>query len=299
MMPLIASEVRRLSSRRLVRVLLVALVAVVVVTPFVVDPAFRERARIERDADLERCVAGREPKVRDGRTVATIADSVQPQSTRERECARAIPPRADGFDLADTRDVLRPLGAFLIVAAFVVGASFAGADAQSGALATLLAWEGRRGRLVAARTIAVAGGTVVITGVWCALLIGGLGLTSSGGGGWFADSVWLAARIAVVAGCAAAAGCAFALLGRATAAALGVGLAYVAVFETLVSANFRPARAWLVLGNAIVFVNGRFEGGASGDVPGRSVTESAVILAVYVGLLLLATAVVFQRRDVA
>ena len=93
-------------------------------------------------------------------------------------------------------------------------------------------------------------------------------------------------------------GYAIALLGRGTAAALGGGLAYVLVLETVLSSNFRPLRPWLMLGNAIGFVKGRFEGGAAGDIPGRTVTAAALILTCYLVALLVASAAVFHRRDV-
>ena len=49
---------------------------------------------------------------------------------------------------------------------------------------------------------------------------------------------------------------------------------------------------------AIVFVKGQFEGGPGGDVPGRTVVASAVILAAYLAAVLTVAAVVFRRRDV-
>lgn len=53
MIALVEVEVRRLWARRLTHTLVVALFVGIVAAPPLVDWAFRERARIERDADLE------------------------------------------------------------------------------------------------------------------------------------------------------------------------------------------------------------------------------------------------------
>ena len=89
-----------------------------------------------------------------------------------------------------------------------------------------------------------------------------------------------------------------ALVGRGTAAALGGGLAYVLVFENVLGSNFKPLRPWLMLNNAIVFVKGQFEGGPGGDVPGRTVTAAAAILAIYLAVVLVTVANIFRRRDI-
>jgi len=298
-------EVQRLWSRRLVRVVGVALGLSVLLAPPLVDWAFRERARIERDADVERCIQARPPKVRDGVTMATIPASIAPQSERVRRCNDALPPRDGTFHLRELDEVLRPIGALLVVAAFMIGASAIGADWQAGFIATLLTWESRRSRVLLAKVAAVA--VTVVGGVllWEALLAGVLAPFASArdaldgtGGSWLRTTSALGLRTATLAAAAAVFGLCLANLGRSTAAALGGGLSYVLVLESVLGSYFKPLRPWLIIDNAIVFMKGQFEGGPGGDVPGRTVTAAALILAAYLVVLVGGTLTVFRQRDV-
>lgn len=306
MIALVEVELRRLWARRLTRALAAVLFVGIVAAPPLVDWAFRERARIEGDADLERCVQAQPPKVRDGVTMPTIPDTVASPSERLRLCERAMAPRDGTFHLREVGEILRPMGALLIIAGFMVGASAAGADWQAGFIPTLLTWEGRRGRVFAAKLLAVAGTVFVAVALWQALLTAVLGViarardaTDAAGAAWLQETSGLGLRVAATAAAAAAFAVALALVGRGTAAALGGGLSYVLVLETVLGSNFKPLRPWLALNNAIVFVKGRFEGGPGGDVPGRTVTAAAAILGVYLAVALIASAQVFRRRDIA
>jgi len=305
MIALVDVEMRRLWARRLMRTLAVVLFVGMLAAPPLVDWAFRERARIERDADLERCVQAKPPKVRDGVTMPIIADDIAAPAERTRLCEQAIPPRDGTFQLREVGEILRAMGALLIIAGFMVGASAVGADWHAGFIPTLLTWEGRRGRVFLAKLVAVAGTVLVAVALWQTLLALVLApfavardAVDGTGAAWLRETSGLGLRIAAVAGGATALGYAIALIGRGTAAALGGGLAYVLVVESVLSSNFKPLRPWLMLNNAIVFVKGQFEGGPGGDVPGRSVTAAAVILACYLTAALAVTAGVFRRRDV-
>ncbi|MET0662424.1 MAG: hypothetical protein ABWZ42_04755 [Ilumatobacteraceae bacterium] len=288
------------------RTLAVVLLVGIVAAPPLVDWAFRERARIERDADLERCVQAQPPKVRDGVTMPTIPDTIASPSARQELCTQAIAPRDGTFQLREVGEILRPMGALLIIAGFMVGASAVGADWQAGFIPTLLTWEGRRGRVFAAKLLAVAGTVVVAIALWQFLLTSVLAVvarsrdaTDATGGAWLQATSGLGLRIAVMAGAAAAFAFALALMARGTAAALGGGLSYLLVLETVLGSNFKPLRPWLALDNAIVFVKGQYEGGTGGDVPGRTVLAAAIILGVYLAAVLTVSAQLFRRRDVA
>lgn len=304
MIALLDVEVRRLWARRLARTLAGVLLVGIVVAPPLADWAFRERARIERDADLERCARAQEPKVRDGATMPTIPQTVSP-AERERLCEQAIPPREGAFHLREAGEILRPVGALLIIAGFVVGASAVGADWHAGFMPTLLTWEGRRSRVFAAKLLAVAGTAFLAVALWELLLTAVLAAfatardtTDLTDAAWVRSTGGLGLRIAAMAAAAAAFGFALALIGRGTAAALGGGLSYVLVLETVLGSNFKPLRPWLALDNAVVFVKGEFEGGPAGDVPGRTVTAAALILVAYLAALLAVSLQVFRRRDV-
>jgi hypothetical protein len=108
--------------------------------------------------------------------------------------------------------------------------------------------------------------------------------------------IGLVARGTALAALAAGMGFAIATLGRNTAAALGVGFAYIVVLENILGNSLRGWRRWLLLGNAIVFVSGSHE---SADVPGRSVAGAGLFLAAVAGTLLLGAAAAFRSRDIA
>lgn len=290
----------------MVRTLASALLLGIVAAPPLVDWGFRERARIERDADLERCIRAQEPKVRDGVTMPTIPDAIASPPVRERLCGRAIPPRDGTFHLREVDAVLHPLGTLLIITGFMVGASAIGADWHAGFFPTLLTWEGRRHRVYAAKLLAVVGTVFVAVAAWQFVLTLALAAvatardaTDATGSAWLLTTSGLGLRLATTAAAAAAFGAALAFLGRGTAAALGGGLSYVLVLETVLGSTFGSLRPWLALDNATVFVTGRFEGGPGGDVPGRTVSAAAAILAVYLAVVLAAGALTFRRRDVA
>ena len=300
MTALLGMQLRRLLARRLLRIFAVVLVLGVLTAPVLVDWAFRERTRIERDADIETCVAGEEPRVRDGEVVPTIPESVPP-TDRPARCEAAIPERSGAFRLVELEDVLRSVGSLLVIGAFVIGASMVGADWQAGFVATLLTWEARRTRVFLAGVLAVAGLALVGVALWQALLgavvtpfAAARDLTAGADGTWWLDTSALGLRIAAIAAGAAATGYAIAQLGRSTAAALGGGLAYVLVLESALGSNFRPLRPWLVLDNALVFVRGV----PDADVPGRTTGSAAIVLALYLAALLVVAATVFARRDV-
>ena len=301
---LVAVELRRLAARRLVRWSLGVLLVGLLATPLVVPWAFSEQARITHDADIERCVQGRPPKTHDGVTMPTIPDDVDSPAERDRRCRQVTPTLDADFHLRQLDQVLRTTAPLLILVAFLVGASSVGADWQAGVVATVLTWETRRWRVFAARLAAVAGTMLAAVALW-QLLAGLLVLPQAAlgdrldgtGAGWVRSTAGLGGRVALVAAGATSAGYALALLGRGTAAALGVGFAWLFVFENVVGSQFEPLRPWLVLWNALVFVKGTFEAG--GDVPGRTVVAAAGVLAGWTAAVVVGAGVVFRRRDVA
>jgi hypothetical protein len=267
--------------------------------------AIAQQARIDRDAEIERCVAAEEPKARDdGFVPPTIPATVASPSERERRCQQVIPLVDPDFMPSDVEDVTTNTSALLILLGFIVGASFIGADWQAGVIPTTLSWESRRTRLFFAKLAAVVGSVFVVAVVWHALFDGALtGLLALEGTFGQADGEWLRAvtglalRISAVSAGAALLGYAAGHIGRSTAAALGLGLGYVFAVENVVGSNFKPLRPWMMFWDSTVFVKGQFEAG--GDVPGRSTLEAgAVLLAYTLGAALIAMWL-FRTRDAA
>jgi hypothetical protein len=88
---------------------------------------------------------------------------------------------------------------------------------------------------------------------------------------------------------------AVAMVGRNTAAALGVGAIYLGVVEGLIRVYIHSSAAWLVGNNIAAFI-----GSSDGlsPVKGRSMAGAGILLATYaMGLLAVATGV-FRARDV-
>ncbi|MET0424654.1 MAG: ABC transporter permease subunit [Actinoplanes sp.] len=154
-------------------------------------------------------------------------------------------------------NMVTTLAAILAVVAFVIGASFVGAEWASGGMMNLLLWRPQRVRVLGTKLAALLVGltalTVVLAAIWTGLflLIGNLrgntdGLTS---GAW--QSIGLmelrALGLVLVAG---ALGFGLASIGRHTAMALGAAIGVIVVFQfglgtVLFMANVKFAEAYL------------------------------------------------------
>ncbi|HTJ33101.1 MAG TPA: ABC transporter permease subunit [Dactylosporangium sp.] len=126
----------------------------------------------------------------------------------------------------------------LTLAGFVVGASFVGVEWSSGGMANLLLWAPRRGSVLAAKLLAACAGVgaiaVVYLGVWTAAFMAvaaGNGTVSQMTAAEFGSLLLTGVRVVLLAIAGTALGFAIASLGRHTSTALGVGMAYLLVYE--------------------------------------------------------------------
>jgi hypothetical protein len=303
---LIRVELRRLLSRRILRVMtLLAVLGVLTgaTTTFVKShhPDASTRAEIQRlEQDrvdqVLRCSRGELP---------IPASEIPPGETLQSYCERNIGPAETPnpeFAMTEIRGaVLGTLGV-LIVLMLVIGATFIGAEWHSGSMAALLTWEPRRARVFMAKATAAA----LVAFVWSLAVLTFLGLTlipaalfrgtSAGAdGAWLASTIGVLVRGSVVASVAAVIGLAVASVGRNTAAALGGAFAYFALVEPLVR-GLRPTWVrWLLTDNVATFVLSRAPDDA-GFIRSPAVAALWVCLvtAALAGVSLLA----FQRRDV-
>jgi ABC-type transport system involved in multi-copper enzyme maturation permease subunit len=121
------------------------------------------------------------------------------------------------------------------------------------------------------------------------------GTTEGANAAWFRGLLGVGVRSALLAAVFAVFGMSIASAARNTAAALGVGFAYLLILENLLGV-LRPSwRAWMLGANSIILVAGH-------PIPdlarGRSVFEAGALLTAYsLGALALA-ALDFRRRDV-
>ena len=206
------------------------------------------------------------------------------------------------FELTSLPDVFLGTSLIVTIVGWVLGASFIGAEWHAGTVTTLLTWETRRDRVIAAKIIAAIASIFVLSMV-IQVLLGGMlafdaavrGSTEGVDGAWFVESLGVALRASALGTFGAAVGFAFAAVGRNTAGALGVGFAYFVVVENLVR-GFRPRWIeWLVSENASRFLLAR-----SSDLPylARSTLGAGLYLTTVALLALLFAGVVFRTRDV-
>jgi len=212
----------------------------------------------------------------------------------------------DDADGAGRNDIFGPL---IPIMAFVLGASFIGADLKSGMLEHILTWEPRRGRLLAARLVAGAIVTTIVVAVLYAFLTAALyvlALLRDGTDGVDQDW-WLGVASGMGRAC---------LVGMAL---FGIGLALATIMNSSVGAivsfviysfvvegvlGLLPeVWRWLPLANA-----GSFSGatGVPKD-PFNPFSEelyhgywwAGLILAGYVVAFLIPAILVFRRRDIS
>jgi hypothetical protein len=201
------------------------------------------------------------------------------------------------------------------VVAFVVGASFAGAEWAAGTMAALLFWEPRRLRVLLAK-IAALGSAAYATGVALGLLQLGASFVKAEFRGTFAglpdgfygDLLVDLARAPLLAVFTALLAFGIASLTRVTTAALAVAFGYFAILENVMRV-FRPSWARFLLGEQFsAFVEGKIEilSSRSGAFDGLGQPDlfvlhrdrAALTLAVYLTIVLGLALASFASRDV-
>lgn len=315
---LLGVEIRRLTSRRLLRLLVLLLLATIVVVAVV------DGVRSHRDVAAARAAAAAQ--------AAQYARQAPPPAEQQQLCEDAkargeappdancefkAPTAADFF--ADPRYRLatqlpNAVGGVLVgvgLLGVVVGASAIGAEWSAGTYAGLLAWEPRRVRVLTAKLLAILAvlGVVGVVALGLETLLGWVvaatrGTTAGTTGAVVSEVLLRCGRgLGLVALLSVAAASVAGLL-RSTAGALGVAAAYLVGGE-LVLRGLRPGwERWLLTSNAGAIVTGRVQ------VVGRRFRTGMTTLytlhagraAVYLGLgvvvLVAVSAVVLRRRDV-
>jgi hypothetical protein len=309
MTALLRAELRRIATRRLVRVTLLLTVvgialgglAAFAFSASLSDEAYQQRVveakarQVAQDDQIEACL--REHGFRgDGPVPDDVADACFPDS-----------PPAGVDDPRFSRDrlegILYGVSGALAVVGWALGASLVGAEFASRGMTTLLTWEPRRARVFAAKTVAAVVAmalfaacalALVAVAMWPALTFHGAPLEPDDPSLW--SLAGIVGRGIALTAITSAMGLAIATIGRNTAVALGAGFAYIIVLENILGSSVERWRRWLLLGNVIVLVAG--EDGAS-DVTGRTVVGAAVFLTAVAVTLLVAAGTSFRARDFA
>jgi ABC-2 type transport system permease protein len=318
---LLGVEVRRALARRMLLTLTVIAVGGIAVGGIVTfvksHPPSSDvisRAQAQADADIQRCLNGEFIQEQD----------LPPNTTLDEWCHENITVRnyssSSTLHLWDLGNWLQGVSFLLIAGALAMGASFVGAEWHTGSMTTLLTWEPRRLRVLAAKTIAIASVAFVVTiglqvllSLILTLVAVTRGDTAETGGAWLRSVIGSGLRISATASGASVMGLAVAMIGRNVSAALGGIFVYVAIIEGILRGIRMKLGLWLLGDNVGVFITGRprtfFDqtestavlGGQSTTVSQpqvRTVGQAAMIVALYAAVLLAAAAWSFRARDV-
>lgn len=228
----------------------------------------------------------------------------------------ATPP----FTLAGPgRDGLLGVAAATAALAFLLGATFVGAEWSTRSMVALLFWEPRRWKVMAAKlavlTAATAAYAALVLGLW---LLAARVLAATRGGVDPPDGIWGellagAGRGVLLVVLVGLLGFGVANLMRNTAAAFGFGFVYFAIVENVIRV-LRPAwQPWLITDNAValltqgglrIFINDDYidERGVY-QFTGREILVSnlhgGLLLALVTAVVLAAGIILFTRRDLS
>ncbi|PFG34518.1 ABC transporter permease subunit [Sanguibacter antarcticus] len=224
----------------------------------------------------------------------------------QRELASALEPA-----LAD-------ISSLFVVLAFLLGAGFVAAEISTGALGNWLTFEPRRVRVYASKVAAAALGTIpIVLGLVAVFVVGAYGIFASFDAlGDLTGDVWggvasLAGRSIALAAVVAALGVGVGALLKHTAAALGVLVGYMIVFEGIVSGLAQAVRPYLLLVNIDAVTKGEGQywvevcttealgQSCMSDFRTVSLAHGVTVIGVLTVVVVVVAGVVFRRRDVS
>ncbi len=293
-------ELSRLLSRRLLRVLTLLVVAgftIAGVAAFLSSddsPAAVAAAEAERKALVNQCI--------EGSTAGHGGNGALNASEARSFCEEEVWVEEPRFIYTDVEWILMTMGLPMIMLAWLLGASFMGAEWVNRTITSTLTWEPRRLRVLGAKLVALA----VIAFAWVLALQGYLaavlypaarfrGVTAGVDAAFLGELAGVAARVGALAVVASLMGFSLATVGRNTAAAFGVGFGHLAIVEGLVRA-FKPQWSeWLIGDNLGLFLVG------AEDVNhlGHSEGAAGLLLAAYALILVTVASAIFRRREIA
>ena len=215
-------------------------------------------------------------------------------------------------------ELLQGTAYFLAFAAFLIGASFLGAEFSTGAIGNWLTFEPRRLRVYGSKLLAAGSGFVPVAAVVLTIVLLGTYLivdelcdTASTTGKVWSDLSAIGGRVVLTTALAAALGAVVGLLVRHTAAAIGVVMGYLVLAEGVFASFLQKAQPCLVKLNFDAFVrhDARYyvnecetgsDGGYSCDYVEKTLSfeHGAWYLGILTVALIVLGAAVFYRRDV-
>lgn len=330
-LPLLRSEISRITHRRLFRVFGVLLFAGIIVVSAISFVTHRSTAGSTTE-ELEANRAQQQLFWED------CVDRFAPEQVNRRCGPESATQPLENFNYGENRQYrakemlpIALLASVLAAAgiAFMIGASSGGAEWSSRSMTLQLLWEPRRLRLLALKWLGLVLTTLALALLAVALAVGLAALTASVRGTWdgrlpgeFGDQAFgslmltMAGRGLVFVALAATIGYAIAVMVRNTGASLGAAFIYFAVVENAVRLALMKygTEPFMLSTNTVAFL---FPGGL--DVPGREISpadidpraeytenvdvhlsnaRALVTMTVYTLLLAVPAAWSFSRRDI-
>lgn len=331
---LLRAETRRLWSRRMVQVLL-ALSALGFLGGAALASTQYAQASPAVQADAERrlaeTVAESEQYRQQCLAQGSVPDDAFPDGaaapTLEQFCGPPVTADSFGgveqfvdeqpFELSsDGQDGVVGVSSALGALAFLIGATYVGAEWTTRSMVALLFWEPRRWRVMAVKVVVLTGALALLALVVEAAWLGTAQLLASvrGSGtappGTWSDLLAGTGRGAVFVVLTGLLGFGVANLIRNTGAALGVGFVYFAVVENVVRVLSPRSQEWLLTNNAAALLT---KGGSTVYLPPEGGTgpvfdqsssqlvlsnlHGGLVLAAATAVVLTAGVVLFARRD--
>ncbi|MEV4659230.1 ABC transporter permease subunit [Micromonospora sp. NPDC049301] len=336
-MNLVRAELERLSARRFVQLMVVLLVLAFGVTAATTLAGSHRPSAEELSSARSQAAEARQSMEDTFQQCLARQNGTLPSSDSEQyfpsDCSQIDPTLKERLPIAadflpgvfsfaqQARPLLYFLIAFLVLFGFLVGASYVGADLNSGGVVNLLLWRPRRMTVLGAKLGTLLGTVLALALVASAFYLATFwvigqtaGLAGELGGEFWRDLGAVHGRGVVLVLLASALGFAIATLGRHTSAALGAVAAYAVVWELgarlvleIVDAR-RPDRlmlsshigAWLS-GEARFYDSRLCTGTETGmycdGFYSLTWAPALVVLLVLTGGLTAAAFAVFRRRD--
>ncbi|WP_114905762.1 ABC transporter permease subunit [Ornithinimicrobium murale] len=325
-------ELRRIFSRKIVHLSVLAIVAVMAMTFWglwqSVQPqsAFEEEARqqfeqvhahweAQQDTNegfVEQCLQDQALE-RERSGDDTIDFGCEwPEPTLEEMLAGYAPPSM--VELYRTQ--LLQTGVLVFFLALLGGSTATAAELAHRTMGTWLTFEPRRDRVFGSKVLASGLAALPITAVLLALILGGIpllyrirGVDDAVTAAQWTDLGWMSARVALLAVVLGMVGAAAGLLLRHTGAVLGVAIGYLLVVENMVRGLFPDRVRYLLSENLTAWVNDGteirswvcedgFDGQCREVITRVSLEQGALVLGLVSVVVIVVSWLAFRRRDV-
>jgi ABC-2 type transport system permease protein len=254
---LASAELLRATSRRVIRLLLVGIVAGVVIGVGIATwNSDRGSGQTQYEDQMASCLRGE-----------FVSEDNLPRryATLEEYCTDTV--RIEFYDSNEIKwasviDILEGMASMVILVGALVGATLGGADWTAGTMGTLLTWEPRRVRVLLVRAAIAAAAAFAVAlfaqAFFAAVFRMGVAVAGTAVGsraGLIGDAIELALRTAAVAALVAMVAHAIATFGRSTVAAVGVLFGYLVLVEGFLSNLWTDLQPRLLVRAAIVVVS--------------------------------------------